>query len=104
MSDRELLELISAQVGALTENFGALKQEVGSIKRDIKTLKEDIGSTKAGQETLCIQQEKLELIFENTIKPKLEALFEGYIQHTLQLNRIEHEVTRHEEIILRKVR
>lgn len=32
---------------------------------------------------------------------KLDALFDGYVQNTEQLKRIEMEVSRHEEIILR---
>lgn len=35
---------------------------------------------------------------------KLQALFDGYKQHSDQLDRIEEKVTRHEEIIMRKVK
>lgn len=35
---------------------------------------------------------------------KLDALFDGYVQNTEQLKRIEMEVSRHEEIILRKIK
>ncbi len=35
---------------------------------------------------------------------KLQALFDGYKQHTDQLERIEKEVSKHEEVILRRIR
>lgn len=35
---------------------------------------------------------------------KLQALFDGYVQNSDKLDRIEKEVTKHEEIILRRVR
>ena len=35
---------------------------------------------------------------------KLQALFDGYKQHSDQLGRIEEKVSRHEDIIIRKVK
>jgi len=35
---------------------------------------------------------------------KLQALFDGYTQHSDQLDRIEEKVSRHEDIIIRKVK
>lgn len=35
---------------------------------------------------------------------KLQALFDGYTQHSAQLDRIEEKVSRHEDIIIRKVK
>ena len=41
---------------------------------------------------------------ENEHGKKLDALFDGYVQNTEHLKRIEMEVSRHEEIILRKIK
>lgn len=86
MTDRELLELIATQVGALTK---------------------DVSDFKKGQENLEKGQENLEKIvinIENDHGKKLDALFDGYKQNTEILNRIEKEVTRHEEFIIRKIK
>lgn len=40
---------------------------------------------------------------EHTHGQKLEALFDGYIQNTQQLDRIEEKVSQHEEFILRRI-
>lgn len=40
MTDRELLELIAAQVGTLTNQVGNITTNIDEIKKDIKELKE----------------------------------------------------------------
>ena len=41
---------------------------------------------------------------ENELTPKIEALFDGYKQHTDILERIEKEVSKQEEIIIRRIK
>lgn len=86
MTDRELLEYIASQVGALTG-------KVDRIEKDINELKD--GQTRLENTVVGIEQEH---------GKKLEALVDGYIQNTEQLGRIEKEVSKHEEIILRRVK
>jgi len=40
---------------------------------------------------------------ENSLNPKIQVLFDGYKQHTDILERIEKEVTKQDEIIMRRV-
>jgi hypothetical protein len=47
---------------------------------------------------------KTDLIIENDIKPKIQTLFDGYFQNSDKLDRIEKEVSRQEEVILRKIK
>ena len=76
MTDRELLELIAAKVGGL--------------ETDVKELKKITTKT--------------DLAIENEIKPKIQTLFDGYIQNSDKLDRIEKEVSKQEEVILRKIK
>lgn len=41
---------------------------------------------------------------EHEVMPKLDVLFDGYKQNSDKLDRIEVEVSKHEEIILRRVK
>lgn len=41
---------------------------------------------------------------ENELNPKVEALFDGYKQHTDLLERIAKEVSRQDEIIMRRIK
>jgi hypothetical protein len=76
MTDRELLELIATQVGKLTTDVDYLKTEVS----------------------------KTNMTIEHDIQPKLSALFDGYKQNAEKLDRIENEVSKHEEIIWKRVK
>lgn len=88
MTDRELLEMVAAQVSNLTISMDTLKKDMNEvkIKLDPKADKTDI------------------VRLENNFGPKVETLFDGYKQNTEQLNRIEEEVKKHDEIILRRVK
>ena len=70
--------------------FDKVEEVTNELKEDVKELKVDVMQINA--------------TIEHDIKPKLTVLFDGHIQHTQQLERIELEVSRHEEIILRRVK
>jgi len=97
MTDRELLELIAAQVGALTKDVSELKEGQNTLTKDVSELKEV-------QEKVEDQVRKISIAIENDIRPKVTALFDGHIQMNNQLDRIEKEVSRHEEVIIRTVK
>ena len=61
-------------------------KDMQGMKTDIKDVKERV------------------INIENDHGKKLTALFNGYVQQAEQLNRIEKEVSKHEEIILRRVK
>ena len=76
---RELLEIVAAQVGQLTQKVDRVDGEIQEIKKTVIHIVNDHGD-------------------------KLKALFDGYVQNSEKLDRIEKEVSRHEEVILRKVK
>lgn len=63
MTDRELLELIAAQVGALTTKVDSQETRFGSIEADLKETKERV------------------INIENEHGKKLDLLFDGYKQN-----------------------
>ena len=75
--------------------------ELQETKKDLKETKESLreemkqGFKKLGDRLVYI---------ENDHGKKLSALFDGYKQNSDKLDRIEAEVSKHEEIILRRVR
>lgn len=83
MTDRELLDLIATQVGALTKDMNGVKAELGGVKADLQFVKERVV--------------KIEIEHGQ----KLGALGDGYKLNAEKLDRIEKEVTKHDEIILR---
>ncbi len=80
--DEKALDLLSK----LYSEMQGMKSDMQDMKSDIKDLKKTV---------LRIEQDH---------GNKLQALFDGYKQHSDQLDRIEVEVSKHEEIILRKIK
>lgn len=72
----------------LTQMYSEMKQQFEEVNRklDEKADKTDI------------------VRLENELNPKVQALFDGYRQHTDILECIENEVTKQEEIIMRRVK
>ncbi len=68
-----------------------------NMEEDIKDLKGDVGSVKT-------DVTKINTKIEHDLMPKITALFDGYKQNADKLDRIEKEVSKHEEIILRRVK
>lgn len=79
MTDRELLELIAAEVGSLKADMKEVKGRLQSVENTVMRIENDHGN-------------------------HLKALHDGYVQNSDKLNRIEKEVSRQEEVILRKVK
>ncbi len=79
MTDRELLELIAAEVGGLKDRMGGLEGRMQKIENTVTNIEHDHGQ-------------------------KLDALFDGYVQNSEKLDRIEKEASRQEEIIMRRVK
>ncbi len=93
MTDRELLELIVDQVGTLTKTVDDLKEGQKKLEGRQKNLESEVKDIK--KTVLTIEQDHGE---------KLSALFDGQIQNTARLERIEAEVVKHDEFILKRVR
>lgn len=105
MTDRDLLELIAAQVGKLTTQVDSLTTQVGRLTKDVSEIK----ATMATKDELAEVKTEVNSIratvvrIENDHGQKLGALFDGYKLMSDRLDRIEKEVTKHEEIILRRI-
>lgn len=84
VTDRELLELIAAQVSSLTTQVGKLTSDMAEVKNDLAGVKADLRFTR---ETVV----KIEIDHGQ----KLGALLNGYKLHEERLDR-------HEEIISKK--
>lgn len=87
MEDK-VFELLTEMYSEMTEQFSEITEQFKEIKSklDEKADKSDI------------------VRIENELNPKAEALFDGYKQHTDILERIEKEVSRQDEIIMRCVK
>lgn len=84
--NEQLFELMSKMYGEMQEGFREVKGRLDKVEGRLDRV------------------EKTVLHIEDDHGKKLQALFDGHTQLNSQLERIENEVTRHEEIIIRKVK
>lgn len=79
----DLLEKMYSEFSSFREET---KTEFQDLKKEVTDIKETV------------------IKIENEHGKKLSALFDGHKQNADKLDRIEKEVSRHEEVILRKIR
>lgn len=87
--------------------FNLLETMYADLKGEITGLKGEITGLKEGQEEIKLRLGKVENTvtkIENEHGKKIDALLDGYKQNTEQLTRIEQEVAKHEEFILKRVK
>lgn len=82
----QLFELMSKMYGEMQEGFREVKGRLDKVEGRLDRV------------------EKTVFHIEDDHGKKLQALFDGHTQLNSKLERIENEVTRHEEIIIRKVK
>ncbi len=84
---------INKRFDNLETRFGGLETQVGGLETQVGIIEKELASVKSTV-----------IKIENNHGEKLSSLFDGYKQHTDQLERIEKEVSKHEEVILRRIR
>lgn len=93
MENNKTFELMTKMYAEMQEGFKDVKNDISGMKGDISNMKDDINDFK-----------KTVVNIEQDHGKKLEALFDGYKQNSEQLTRIEDEVSKHEEVILKRVK
>ena len=99
MTDRELLELLVKRVEGIDDRFDRLENRFDGLENRFDGLEKRVGAIEAD---LASVKETVVRI-ENDHGQQLKALFDGQRQNREMLERIAIEVSRHEEIILRRV-
>lgn len=84
--DDKMFELVSKMYSEMKQGFAAVDKRFESLENEVKGIKKDI------------------IRLENDLKPKVEAALDGYKQNTDMLERIEKEVSRQDEIIMRRIK
>lgn len=91
--DEKVFDLITKMYSEMNQRFDSVDNKIKDMDTEIKFI---------GTEIKSLGNQVLKL--ENCLVPKVEALFDGYKQNTETLARIEKEVSRQEEIIMRRVK
>ncbi|NLJ41404.1 MAG: hypothetical protein GX352_07345 [Clostridiales bacterium] len=88
----------------MTQMYGEMQEGFKEVNKRIAGAESKIASAESKIDRLEKAVVKTNMTIEHDILPKIDALFDGYMQHSEQLARIENEVSKHEEIIMRRIR
>lgn len=85
---------------ATKDDIARLEQRIGSVEGKVDSLDQRMDSLEGKVDSL----ERTVLRIEHDHGEKLSALFDGYEQNSQKLDRIEQEVAKHEEFIIKRVK
>lgn len=83
MEDDKMFELMTKMYAEMENGFKNVNERIDGLENKV---------------------DKTNITIENDIKPKIEALFDGYKQNTDKLDRIEKQVSKHDEFIIRRIK
>lgn len=93
MENEKIFELMEKMYADLKGGMDNMQAEMKDIKKDVK-----------GNSNKIDNLEKIVLRMEQNHGQKLEALFDGYTQNAQKIDKIEREVSKQEEVILRRIK
>ncbi len=79
MQNEKLFEFMTQMYSEMKDGFSRLDSEMKDVKRTLLHIEQDHGK-------------------------KLEVIFDGLTQHTDQLNRIKERLSKHDDIILKRIK
>ena len=100
----EELRSLNSKIGGLEEGQNEDRKVLDLVATQVSILTKDVNDLKEGQNRLEHAQSKTEIVLEHDIKNQLQILFDGQKQQGDQLSRIEEEVKKHDEVILRRIK
>lgn len=86
MENEKLFELMSKMYGEMQNGFKRVDERLGNLENKVDGLESRV------------------TIIEQDHGKKLDLLLDGYKQNAEKIDRIESEVSKHEEIILRRIK
>lgn len=99
MEDK-LFQLMEKMYSEMQQGFTGIRGELAEVRGELTEVQGGL----AGVREDLAEVKKRVINIENDHGKKLTALFDGYKQHSDQLDRIEKEVSRQQEVILRRIK
>lgn len=94
ITNEQLFEFMTKMYSDLDGKIGNLDEKIDDINKEMQEGFIEVKS----------EIKKTNIKIDHEVMPKINALFDGYKQNSDKLSRIEEEVSKHEEIILRRIK
>ncbi len=98
--EEKIFELMTKMYSEMQQGFEDVNNKIEKVDRELQGTKNEVKDVK--NEVKDVKNTVTRI--EHDHGQKLGVLFDGYKQNSDKLDRIETEVSKHEEIILRRVR
>jgi len=89
---------------SLAEGQARTEKRMDKLEKSQDILAREVMAVKSKTDEVNTNLTKLALRIENEVEPKISVLFEGHKQLTEQLTRIEEQVSKHDEYILKRIK
>lgn len=97
-------ELIEKMYAEMQQGFKQTNERFDNIENRLGNVEDKLGNVENRLNGVEGEVRKLGVKVDGEVTPKIEALLDGYKQNSEQLTRIDQEVSKHEEVILRRVK
>ena len=108
VSNEQLFELMTKMYNELTGRMDSMHSELtgrmDSMHSELTGRIDSMQGEMQGMQDEIKEIKNRVIVIEQEHGKKLDALFDGYKQNSDKLDRIEEEVSKHEEIILRRIK
>lgn len=102
--DDQLFELLTQMYSEMQGGFKRIDGEIQGIRTEMHGGFKRIDGELQGLKSEVKEIKERVINIENDHGKKLTALFDGYKQNSDKLDRIQNEVSKHEEIIMRRIK
>lgn len=99
-NEDKIFDLMTKMYSGMQEGFKEVNDKINKLDNRLSKVENRLSKV----ENRLSKVEKTVIDIENNHGAKLDALFDGYKQNSDKLDRIEAEVSKHEEIIIKKIK
>lgn len=99
-NNKDLFELMTKMYADITNRMDSMQGDIKGVNKRLDNLETKVDNL----ETKVQHIDNKVTIIEQEHGKKLTALFDGYTQNAQKLDNIQEEVSKHEEVILKRIK
>lgn len=113
-NNKDLFELMTKMYADITNRMDSMQGDIKGVNKRLDNLENKVDNLETKVDNLENKVDNLETkvqhidnkvsIIEQEHGKKLTALFDGYTQNAQKLDNIQEEVSKHEEVILKRIK
>lgn len=104
MENDKTFELLTKMYSEFTNRMDTMSSRMDTMHTEMKEGFKSVNTRIDNLQIEVTNNTNAIIALENDLKPKVTALFDGYKQHSDQLERIEKQVSYQQEVIFRKIK